>query len=135
MWSCQILGEIGYWFIAGAAIGTGLISITSIGIPLLLLGVALILYAVKKVGRGVFWATSVGLGAMPAFLLLYPYFTTEHCPPTGTASFTVSPDKPTMSCTGFPDSYLYSTMIFVVITLIGIAWGMVLHFQRRAVKD
>lgn len=112
-----------YWFVAGALVGLGLILFYSVGLLLLLAGIAIALYSFKKVGVDHFWALLTGMGLVPAALLLFPYITALSCPPDGAVS--VSASGKIVSCTSFAPGYLYVAAVFGALALIGIVWGLV----------
>ena len=125
--------EFAYWFVAGAAIGLGLTLIVSIGVPLMLLGGALTIYGAYKRNTSSLWVACVGLGAVPAALLLYVYFTATSCSAEGT-EILIGPGQPSsFTCIPSPETYLYMAAVFLTITLIGIAWG-VLQLRKSQAK-
>jgi hypothetical protein len=95
-----------YWLLTGCLIGMGAISIFSIGAPLLLLGIVLALYGLKRMGPKGFWLTLVGMGAIPTLFILYLQFSTDRPGPAN------------------PNAYLYAILLFAAITLAGILLGI-----------
>lgn len=63
--------RLGYWLITGALLGFGLIGILSIGAPILLLGLLLLIFGAIRLGGSGLWAAAVGFGSVPALVLLY----------------------------------------------------------------
>ena len=64
------IGRMLYWLLTGALIGFGCIAILSIGFAFLMLGLILLpVGAIRLGGRGL-WAALVGLGGLPALILV-----------------------------------------------------------------
>jgi hypothetical protein len=64
----------GYWLLAGVLIGFGLLGILSIGIPFLVLGVALVLLAPARATPERFWPPLVGIASFfLGYVLVAPY--------------------------------------------------------------
>jgi hypothetical protein len=63
-----------YWLLGGALLGFGLMALFSIGIPLFLLGLVLVLYRLKRAGGRGFGFVLVGMGLLPAVYLSARYF-------------------------------------------------------------
>jgi hypothetical protein len=103
-----------YWAAAGAIMGLGMITVFSIGLPLLLLAAALVLLGFKRFGSGRLWATMVGMGVAPAFTLTYDYLTA---------------DRTTVS---FPDGYLTIPALFLAISIIGAVLGLIERQRHKA---
>src|SRR5919199_460493 len=80
-----------YWAATGAILGLGLITIFSVGLALLLLAAGLVPFGFKRLGSTRFWVTPVSMGAAPALVLVYDYFTGDR------------------STVWFPDGYLSGT--------------------------
>ncbi len=122
-----------YWFVAGAAVGLGLILSASLGIPLLLLGGALIVYATYKRLTNSYWAGIVGLGIGPAVLLFIVYFTSVPCPPEISEALAQPGAVVDTTCVPSLEIYLYMALAFLALVLVGVTWGVLrLRMSRKA---
>jgi hypothetical protein len=101
-----------YWAATGAILGLGLITIFSVGLPLLLLAAGLVLFGFKCLGPSRFWVTPVSMGAVPALVLVYDYFTADR------------------STVWFPDGYLAVAAVFAAISAAGAILGL-LEIRRH----
>src|SRR5690349_14979949 len=60
-----------YWLLTGALIGVGFLAILSIGLPLLVLGMILLIVGALRFGGKEALAALVGFGAAPAAILIW----------------------------------------------------------------
>jgi hypothetical protein len=108
--------SITYWALIGATFGLGSVLVFSVGIPLMLLGLVLVIYAVNKQSRtGYAWVSLVTLGLAPAILLASQYLV------------------PGPSEVLEPDSYVLLILLFVAIAIAGAGWGI--WVRRRIHAD
>jgi hypothetical protein len=63
-----------YWLVAGGLLGFGLMAMLSIGLPIFLLGLVMVMYRVRRSGGRGFGLVLVGMGLVPAGYLLLMYF-------------------------------------------------------------
>ena len=91
--------------------GIGLIAFSLALLPFLL-GAILALYGLKRFGPKQFWLALFTMGLVPALILAFDYFAAD--PET----------------TWVPASYLYLTLFFGIIALVGLAFGLL--EKRRA---
>lgn len=121
-----------YWAITGTLIGLGLISfdIYFILYPCLFVGLVLIIYGGIRMGFGGFWAALIGLGTLPALILVLDIVTAAPpCPPGG---LSLPPNSTSqVSCSIIPSSYYLFAVIFGVIALIGGAWPLFRRLRSR----
>jgi hypothetical protein len=110
-----------YWFVVGACIGLGAITIFSIGIAFLLIGVGLAVYGFRQGLVKNLWAAVVGIGAVPALLLTYQYMTLP----------SYLQDGGTQSGNNFPPGYSAVTIAFWAIAVVGLLWGLADLFLRH----
>jgi hypothetical protein len=109
-----------YWLITGALLGIGLISILSIGLPLLLTGLILLIAGLIRLRVRNLWALLVGFGGLPALVLILDIIT---APPRCTGQpLMVPPGGGSASCGFIPTSYYVFAVVFGLITLAGFAW-------------
>lgn len=143
------IGRILYWLLVGALLGIGLIGMMSIGIFLLIPGLALLIYgAIRLGGRGL-WAALVGFGAAPALLLLWDVMSQPWAcmpanntvvspliPPGAPATYT-SPNY--FACVSTPVGQLttYHVMAagFGAIAIVGLLLGLAPLLWRRGHTD
>lgn len=92
-----------YWLLVGALLGFGLMAVFSIGIPLFLLGLALALYRVWRVGGRGFGLVLVGMGLLPALYLSIRYFTR-------------APNE------FYPDGLWQGILVYVLLAAAGAVW-------------
>lgn len=100
-----------HWLLGGALLGFGLIAVFSIGIPIFLLGIVLVLYRLRRAGSRGFGLVLVGMGLLPALYLSIRYFTA---------------DRPN---TFYPDNFWAVTLVFFALAVGGV--GLVLAESRR----
>ena len=114
--------RIGYWLLTGALIGFGMIGILSIGAPVLLLGVILLVIGALRVGPRGIWAALVGFGALPASILIWDVVSMPWACQGGEAL----PNVNYFSCVDTPFGPLttYHFMAFILgpIAVLGLAW-------------
>ena len=111
-----------YWLSAGALVSFGLLS--SVGLPALLAGAAMIVYARRKIGFQGVWAALVGFGAVPGGVVLYAYLAEARgCDPG--VDFRIPPGHTGMGCSFYPEGYISGGVLGGVIVVVGIVWGMV----------
>jgi hypothetical protein len=111
-----------FWALGGALIGLGAVTIFSIGIGLVLLGAALLLYAAGKrmaVSKKMtpsdsllLWIALAAMGFAPALLLTVTYVTADQN-------------------TVFFSGYWSGVLLFVAIGLAGIAGGVITTARRQ----
>jgi hypothetical protein len=101
-----------YWFVAGGLLGFGVLSLLSIGAPLMVLALILIVIGAIRLGpRGAFGAF-LGAGLVPFPFLLIDILNPELQPAANDQTGTVL------------------AIVFGAIALAGVAWG-VLETARR----
>jgi hypothetical protein len=66
-----------YWLVAGGLLGFGLMAIFSVGLPIFLFGLIMVMYKVRRSGDKGFGLVLVGMGLVPAAYLLLAYFTAD----------------------------------------------------------
>jgi hypothetical protein len=115
-----------YWLVTGALVGFGFIGILSIGLPFLLVGLAMVVFGAIRLGGSGIWALLVGLGGLPtAFLIIDIVTAPPPCPPGGTLPFRLPSGALAYSCSGPMNSYYVMAAIFGAIALVGLIWGFV----------
>jgi hypothetical protein len=105
-----------YWALIGVSFGVGAVTIFSIGIPLLLLSVTLVLYATSKKMRAdglLLWIALFAMGIAPAILLTFNYVTYDR------------------TTTFYPDGYWVTVLLFGALSLAGIAGGVIMMLRRQ----
>ncbi len=110
-----------YWGLIGALLGFGLLSINSVGLPFLLVGLALSIVAALRLKSGGLWAALIGFGLVPVVGYLYTILTTPS---------TCSPNQHS-HCGQLSSSYYVAPIIFGAIALVGILWAVV---KRRVIR-
>jgi hypothetical protein len=131
--------RLGYWLITGALLGFGLIGILSIGAPILLLGLLLLIFgAIRLRGSGL-WAAAVGFGSVPALVLLYDVTSAPWaCLSAGQATSSSQPSVSYYTCVDTPVGSLTTYHIlaigFGIIALVGIAWPLLQAIFRRGAR-
>jgi hypothetical protein len=129
--------RVAYWLLTGALLGFGLIAILSIGAPVLLVGVILLIFgAIRLGGRGL-WAAAVGFGCIPALILLYDVTSAPWaCLSAGQS--TSQPDVSYYTCVDTPVGPLTTYHILAVgfgaIALIGLGWPLLQQVFRRGAR-
>ena len=127
-------GRVAYWFVAGALIGFGCISILSIGLPFLLLGVLLLVIGVMRLGTPGLWAALAGFGIVPAAILLWDLLSTPWaCSMPGGAAPRESVDYFTCVETPFGLLTTYHVMAagFALIAVAGLLWPHMRRLSRN----
>jgi hypothetical protein len=97
-----------YWAISGSLVGVGLIAF-GLGLLPTLLGTVLAIYGLRTLGREGFWITIAFMGACPASVLIFIYVTRD----------------PSSTYFGPEDWYAKGVGLFVLIMLVGLAWGVI----------
>lgn len=121
-----------YWAVTGSLLGFGWTGAWTSGLPFLLLGTNMLFYGMVKVGPTGFWTALIGFGMIPAFFLLYDYFTIERCLPGTVLTLPAgAPAGTRVSCGNVPDSYLYDGLFFAALALIGLAWSLFTVMRRQ----
>lgn len=132
--------RIPYWLVTGAVLGLGVISILSIGLLLLPIGLILLAFGAFRFGARRMWATVVGFGAAPALLLLWDVMSQPWaCNPggpgvsgsttqTGVSGSTTQTGVSYYTCVntfvGPLTTYHVMAAIFGAIALVGLLWGL-----------
>jgi hypothetical protein len=118
-----------YWLAAGLLIGAGLVSfdVYFIAFPIILVGLAMIIVGIFRFKSTEFWAVFIGLGTIPAFILVFDIVTAS--PPCTGQIFTIPPGGTSASCSYIPQSYYVFAIIFAAIALAGVG-GLVLGRNR-----
>lgn len=101
-----------YWFVAGGLLGFGVIAILSIGAPLIVLGLILIVVGVLRLGPRGLWGALLGCGLVPLAFLLNDLQNSEILPLATAQTYTVM------------------AMIFGAIAALGLAWGLIATVMR-----
>jgi hypothetical protein len=121
------------WAVGGSLAGFGLIGILSIGFPFLLAGLAMLVFAILKVGARGAWAGVVGFGAIPALVLLANIATDLltadwSCSSVSwgnsgysSGSVSLAPGEESIRCVTIPGSYIVLAAIFGSIASVGAA--------------
>jgi hypothetical protein len=118
-----------YWALAGAVMGFGVIGALSIGVPFLLVGVALVIFGLIRRWFGGLWALLIGLGGLPALILTLDIVTAPpQCPP---GPITLPPGVSSYECSGPLDNYVKLAIIFGAIALVGVAWPLARRLRTR----
>lgn len=107
------LGNI-YWLLGGALLGFGLMAVFSIGIPLFLLGIVLVLYRLRRTGSRGFGLVLVGMGLLPAAYLSVRYFTSDR------------------SNTFYPGNWWVVVLVYVALSAAGV---VLLLIESRLLAD
>ncbi|MFL5732448.1 MAG: hypothetical protein ACJ78Q_04540 [Chloroflexia bacterium] len=106
-----------YWIGVGTLVGLGLITFSSVGVPLLLIGVGLTWWGFRRFGSGAeeaqAWIALVTIGITPVFVIVFGYYTTDR------------------QVTSYSDDYLALTLPFLAVTLLGVLLGLV-EMLRKA---
>ena len=110
-----------YWGLIGGLLGFGLLSINSIGLPFLLVGLALSILAGLRLKSGGLWAALIGFGVVPVAGYLYDILTIPSTCAPGQHSH----------CGQLSSSYYVAPFIFGAITLVGIVWAVVKRLVIR----
>ena len=127
-----------YWLLAGAVVGFGLIGLMTVGLPFLIVGMILCVVGLWKPGIGGSWAFLVGLGGLPALVLLAditdaaltalnPYCSGD----LYSGRIVAPPGKVTVSCSYVPAGYYVMFVISVAITLSGVLLFLLLRARSR----
>lgn len=90
-----------YWLLAGALLGFGLMAVFSIGIPIFLLGMLMMLYRLRRAGGRGFGLVLVGMGAVPALYLSVRYLTGDR------------------SSTFYSDNFWVAILVFAILAVAG----------------
>lgn len=110
-----------YWGLIGALLGFGLLSINSVGLPFVLVGLALSILAGLRLKSGGLWAALIGFGVVPVAGYLYTILTT---PATCAAN-------QHSHCGQLSSTYYVAPLIFGAIALIGVVWAVI---KRRILR-
>jgi hypothetical protein len=106
-----------FWAIIGILIGAGAITIFSVGIPLVLLGIVLVLYAASKrlmrPDRLLLWIALFAMGLTGMIVLISYYVTSDR------------------SSDYFSDGYWIGALLFGALSLGGIVGGAVTSMRRQ----
>ncbi len=123
--------RIPYWLVTGAVLGLGVISILSIGLLLLPIGLILLAFGAFRFGARRMWATVVGFGAAPALLLLWDVMSQPWaCNPggPGVSGSTTQTGVSYYTCVntfvGLLTTYHVMAAVFGAIALVGLLWGL-----------
>ncbi|HET9109718.1 MAG TPA: hypothetical protein VFN78_02720 [Ktedonobacterales bacterium] len=123
--------RIPYWLLVGALLGLGVISILSIGLLVLPVGLILLAFGAIRFGGGRLWAALVGFGAAPALLLLWDVTSQPWaCNPggPGLSGSTTQTGVNYFTCVntfvGPLTTYHVMAAIFGAIALVGLLWGL-----------
>ncbi|MEO8288274.1 MAG: hypothetical protein ABI670_17755 [Chloroflexota bacterium] len=101
-----------YWLLAGALLGFGLMAVFSVGIPIFLLGLVLVLYRLRRAGDRGFGFVLIGMGLLPAVYLSARYLT------AGPNEF-------------YPDNTWAGILVYVALALAG---GVLVLIEARRSK-
>jgi hypothetical protein len=96
-----------YWFVAGGLLGFGVIAILSIGAPLILLGLILVVIGAIRLGARELWGALLGCGLVPLAFLLNDL------------------QDPNIQPAATAQTYQVLALIFGAIAALGLAWGVV----------
>jgi hypothetical protein len=126
--------QAAYWLVTGALFGVGCITILSIGLLLVALGVAMLTAGlIRKYGGG--WAALAGFGGAPAAILLWDVTSAPWaCQPVDGAAPT-QPNVNYYSCVdtfaGHVTTYHVLAFGFGLVALLGLAWPLGRRLWRR----
>jgi hypothetical protein len=96
-----------YWFFAGGLLGFGFVAILSIGAPLMLLGLILVVIGAIRLGARGLWGALLGCGLVPLASLLYAL------------------QDPNIQPAATVQTYQVLALIFGAIAALGLAWGLI----------
>jgi len=106
-----------FWAIIGILIGAGAITIFSVGIPLVLLGIVLMFYVASKrlmrPDRLLLWIALFTMGLPGVIVLISDYVTSDR------------------STDYFSDGYWIGVLLFGALTLAGIVGGAATSMRRH----
>ncbi|WP_126549287.1 hypothetical protein [Dictyobacter kobayashii] len=112
-----------YWLLTGSLLGLGLLSLLSLGAPLVLLSLFMLIYGIIRWRFHNLWALFIGFGAVPAFILFIAILIAY---PACNGKDLVSPsDSVHFSCSSIPPSYYLMAIAFSLIAVVGIFWPLV----------
>ena len=129
------IGRTLYWLLTGALVGFGYIAILSIGFPFLVLGLILLpVGAIRLGGRGL-WAGLVGLGGLPALILLWDVTSAPWACLPGTGELSLPNVHNYYACVdtfaGRLTTYHVLAFGFGLIALAGLAWPLLSRAWRQ----
>jgi hypothetical protein len=118
------MGSAAYWAITGAVLSFGGLGAFTIGLPFIVVGLVMAFVGLMKLWTWGVWAITVGLGAVPAYVILRDVLEAlgSSAPPcTQEGSSTIAPpsgaDKSgVVSCSPpIPEDFVAVVMFFAVI--------------------
>lgn len=139
-----------YWLVVGALFGLGVVSILSIGVIFLALGIVLLIVGAVRLGGKGLWAGIVGFGLAPALLLVWdvtswPWACMSNHPihspviPAGSPAGTTYRSPNYFQCVKTPvgtyTSYHVLAAIAIAIALVGVLIGLVVYLRGRSRGD
>ena len=128
-------GRMLYWLLTGAVIGFGVIAILSIGLPFVILGLLLVAFGAVRLGIREIWAAVVGLGGLPAAILLWDVTSGPWLCETQGGGSTSLPNVSYYTCVDTPVGLLTTYQVlafwFGVVALLGLAWPLLSLVVRR----
>lgn len=128
------------WLIAGASLGFGILGILSIGLPFVVLGVVLgvvlLGFSLGRYGLKTAWAFLIGLGVLPAAILLYDVSRAPWaCDVPGAGVESSQPGVRYYTCVDTPvgtlTAYHVMAAVFGAIALLGVLTALVAWLVRR----
>ena len=105
------------WALAGVVLGIGVVSFLSVGLPLVLLVVILLIHPLRKkimpLDTAVPWILMAAMGLSAAAFLMVTYLISDH------------------STDYFPSSYWFGLLSYAVIGLAGLVGGVITMARRE----
>ncbi len=124
-----------YWLLTGALIGFGVVSLPSIGMFVLLLGLILVGFGAFRVGGAGLWAALVGFGALPAAILVWDVTSAPWACMIPGGGGSALPNVNYFTCVDTPfgtlTTYHVMALVFGVIALVGLIWPLLHRLLGR----
>lgn len=112
------------WAVLGALFAIALwFSVYLYGAIALLLAIVAAFVMVRRLGRRHAWAALLICGVLMTGTLAWATATDARCPSPGTTAV-IKENKPEVSCDEIKASYVSMAGFFVVVAMIGAAWGL-----------
>jgi hypothetical protein len=106
------------------------------GLPILSVGAIMLFYGAIRLGSQGVWAAMISLGVVPAAIILYGYFSTDHCAAgIGYILPANGPRSMDSGCGTFSDNYLESVWVFGAVAFGGMVWGLISVYRARTSGD
>ena len=120
-------GDVLYWVVAGALVGIGLIGLTTVGLPVLIAGLAMAAVGFWRPGVRGAWAFPIGFGGLPALVFLLHIVggirsaLSPYCAQPADPGAAIAPGTDPVSCSSVPVSYYAMFGVFAAVALVGVA--------------